>query len=74
MLTETERQNLFDTAIAQLRRDRVAQLSIEDVEAIRVIREARCAECLDRDSDPKYDLQGGMVCDICGAEWRGIVR
>lgn len=70
MLTQTERQRMYERAVEQLR----SESPRDHAEALRALRTARCASCHDRDSDPVYDGHGGMVCDICGEDWKGEVR
>lgn len=67
-MTAHERQQVFATAVQQLRSSTVSELQVE---AIRVIRESKCPSCRDPHSDPVFDGHHGMVCDICGEDWQG---
>lgn len=67
MLTTAEREQVFRCALEQARAHRTAnEARLRQLQA----EHSRCRSCHDPDSHPMYDGANGIVCGICGEEWR----
>lgn len=75
MLTDIERDAVYRKAVEQLQMEQALRgFTAEEVAVLKFFRESRCASCNDPDSDPVYDGAGGIVCDLCGDDWKGRLR